>query len=129
MEHHDDRRAQSQARLQLRSVCGIVAAYAAAREKGEGVMDAFEEIQEGPLAVSVRSDWQAPGSRLKAAEYQILLARGGPAVRITGELDEEQPTTARIEYQDWFTPWQELPTSPEETETLIEYARCFYLGT
>ena len=129
MEHNDDSRAQSQARLQLESIRELVAAYDAAREKGERVMDAFEEIQEGPLAVSVRSEWRAPGSPLQAAEYQILLAWGGPAVRITGELDEEQPTTARIEYQDWFTPWEELAASPEETETLIEYARCFYLGT
>jgi hypothetical protein len=129
MEPTNDSRAPLQARLQLESIRELLAAYDAAREKGERVMDAFEEIQDGPLAVSVRSDWQAPGSPLQAAEYQILLAWGGPAVRITGDLDDEQPTTARIEYQDWFTPWQEFTTSPEETDALIEYARCFYLGT
>jgi len=123
-------RAISQARLQLVSICELVATYDAARETTDGkFMAAVETIQENALAVSVRSDWQVPGSQFEAAEYQILLCWGGPSVRIIGDLDGEQPTTARLEYQDWFTPWEELPTSAEERGALIEYARFFYFGS
>jgi hypothetical protein len=57
-----------------------------------------------------------------------LLSWGGPASRITGWLDDAVPTTAALEYQDWFTPWQQYPTTLEDEETLLDYARCFYFG-
>ena len=42
-------------------------------------------------------------------EFEILLCTGGPACRIVGDLDEScQPSSARIEHQDWGTPWTEL---------------------
>ena len=44
--------------------------------------------------------------------YEILLCTGGPAARIVGELNEDgEPTTARLEHQDWGTPWTEYPTN------------------
>jgi hypothetical protein len=58
----------------------------------------------------------------------ILLCTGGPAVRIRGELDRySEPEKPRIEYQDWFTPWQTLPgLSDEGNDALFEYSRQFY---
>ncbi len=93
--------------------------------------EAREAISEDPLSVGVRSDWHSPGDESdKSTEYMILLCTGGPAVRIIGELDEYgQPETAKIEYQDWFTPWVRYAnTSSEEDETLLTYARQFYYG-
>ena len=54
----------------------------------------------------------------------------GTEARAVGspDLDGEEPKTARLEYQDWFTPWQELAASPAETEALLAYARFFYFG-
>ncbi|GAI45120.1 unnamed protein product [marine sediment metagenome] len=87
-------------------------------------------IQDDPLSVEVRSDWHTPGEANPPSEYFILLCSGGPAVRIIGELSEHQePDTARLEYQDWFTPWVRYTnTSPEEDEALLTYARQFYFG-
>jgi hypothetical protein len=127
MANTTDDRAIAQARAQLNAICELVAAHDDAREKGKDETHALEAIQEDPLAISVRSDWQVPGSRFQAAEYQILLCSGGPACRIIGDLDGEQPATAYLEYQDWFRPWREFETTSTEAEALIEYARCFYL--
>ena len=120
-----DDRAISQARSQLEAICELVKAYKTMHDKGDDDAVILQEIYENPLAVSVRSDWQTPGSLFEPSEYQLLLCWGGPAVRGIGELDGGDPTTARLEYQDWFTPWRELPTSAEETEALIDYARFF----
>lgn len=87
-------------------------------------------ITEDPLSIEVRSDWHAPGEPDLSSEYLILLCTGGPAVRITGELDEHrQPETAELQYQDWFTPWRPyLDMTDEEREALLSYARQFYFG-
>lgn len=89
---------------------------------------AREQIEESPLSVEVRSDWHTPGGDSTPGEYNILLCTGGPAVRIVGQLSEHgEPESARLEYQDWFTPWEEYRLDAEE-ETVVEYARCFYFG-
>ena len=111
--------------MQLEAVQELVAAYETRHGKDDDDSAALEQIYQNALAVSVRPDWQAPGSRFEPSEYQILLCWGGPACRIIGELDGGDPTTARLEYQDWFTPWRELPTSVEETDAMIDYARFF----
>lgn len=99
--------------------------------------DAERAIHEDALSVEVRSGWYSPGSRdadTAPAEYRILLCTGGPAVQIVGELSEHgEPETARMQVQDWFTPWTDFrPTVPdgeiEWEETLLTYARCFYFG-
>ncbi len=86
--------------------------------------------------MEVRSGWYAAGMPdLDAfpAEYTILLCTGGPAVRIIGELDQYgEPETARLEHQDWGTPWTEyyadhMPRDDQET-ALLTYARQFYYG-
>ncbi len=101
----------------------------AARETDDHgrIEDAEMAIQEDPLSIQVRSDWQIPGEELKPGEYEILLSWGGPATRIIGELDEYgQPETAELQAQDWFLPWTEYYQA--DPEVLLEYVRQFYIG-
>ena len=105
-------RAQDQAQAQLSSIRELVAALETddddAREAAETA------ILESPLSAE------------EDRGYTILLCAGGPAVQITGSLDEHgEPVTARLEYQDWFTPWVEVDVDPEDTDTLLAYARQF----
>jgi len=87
-----------------------------------------ERIQEIPLSVMVRSDWQDPNECLNAAEFEILLSTGGPALRICGDLDEHrQPTRACMQWQDWGTPWTDY-FEPGCGDTLLEFASHFYFG-
>lgn len=98
--------------------------------------EARQAIDEDALSVEVRSGWHNPchpdKEAAKASEYRILLCTGGPAVQIVGDLDGfNQPETARLQFQDWFTPWtdlhwSELPAKAEDT--LLEYARHFWFG-
>jgi len=89
--------------------------------------EALQRIQEDPLSVQVRSDWQSPGGELEPSEFDILLSTGGPATRIVGDLDEHrQPTSARLESQDWFQPWTAY--SDSDSDILVAYASHFYFG-
>jgi hypothetical protein len=101
--------------------------------------DAERRIQEDPLSIEVRSGWTTLGNPLEAEEYMILLSTGGPATRITGELDQhKQPSSAKLEVQDWFKPWTEYrgatsPTDPTtfepiDEDVLLTYAQQFYFG-
>lgn len=88
---------------------------------------ARERIQEDALSVEVRSGWASIGETLTPEQFCILLATGGPAVRIRGELDEHQePQRAWLEVQDWGTPWTQYFGA--EQYTLLAYAQCFYFG-
>ena len=92
---------------------------------------AREAIQEDPLSVEVRSGWYGVSGGSESgkdpAEFRILLCTGGPAVQIVGALSEHcEPESCRLEHQDWGTPWTEYRLSSEDTETLLEYCRCFY---
>ncbi len=91
---------------------------------------ARQATDEDPLSVEVRSDWHTPGEGdNKPSEYNILLCTGGPACRITGDLDEHgQPESAHLQHQDWFTPWENLGMSTEEEALLLFYAQQFYFG-
>lgn len=86
---------------------------------------ARERIEEDPLSVQVRSAWENSPEDFDAAEFCILLSTGGPATRIVGELDRGEPISARLEAQDWFTPWEALRTTTTEEEILLAYCRCF----
>ena len=92
---------------------------------------AAERIHESVLSVEVRSPWINPAdyhnSANKPAEYCILLTTGGPALRLVGELSEYgEPTTALLEYQDWFTPWTLLTgLTADEIEALLTFAQRF----
>lgn len=105
-------------------------ASAEEREQYHDAEAARQAISEDPLSLEVRSDWHTPESDSGPAEYSILLCTGGPAVRIVGDLDEhQQPDTAKIEYQDWFTAWTRYAnTTDEEDEALLTYAQQFYFG-
>jgi hypothetical protein len=89
--------------------------------------EAQARIEESPLSVCVRSAAFVPvGEVMDADEYEILLTTGGPALRIIGELDNNYPKTARLEWQDWGTPWT-VDFSVNE-ETLLRYAQFFFFG-
>jgi hypothetical protein len=90
--------------------------------------DARQRIQEDPLSVQIRSGWYSPGETPEPEEFEILLCTGGPAVRILGELGTYNgPSRARLQYQDWGTPWTEY-FEPGINDTLVEYALHFYFG-
>jgi len=98
------------------------------REQYHDENEAREAMNEDPLSVEVRSDWHVPGRDEGATEYLILLCTGGPACRIIGDLDQHnEPETAKLQYQDWFTPWKDY-TEQSNEEALLIYARCFYFG-
>lgn len=90
--------------------------------------EARQAIEEDALSVQVRSGWYSPGETPEAEEYEILLCTGGPAVRIVGELGAyNEPDSARIECQDWFTSWTEVFDGIDR-DILLAYAQCFYFG-
>jgi len=101
------------------------------REQYHNEDEARQAIDEDPLSVQVRSAWHTPGEDSSPTEYEILLCTGGPAARIRGEINQyNEPETAQIEYQDWFTPWERYSdTSSEEDEALLTYARQFHFGS
>jgi hypothetical protein len=100
-----------------------------------------ELIEESVLSVEVRAGWYSPtGDQLdnRPEEFMILLTCGGPALRIVGELDDHcQPNNARLEWQDWGTPWTRFAiyddgvtiqeASAAESDVLT-FAQCFYFG-
>jgi hypothetical protein len=109
------------------------------------VESAQEDIDQSPLSVEVRSDWQPPGvpngeaRPLEAVEFRITLCSnfraglamfqtGGPAVQIRGDIDiEGNPLSAWLEYQDWGTPWKKYTDyhRPGLSDAIIEYSRYF----
>ena len=125
----DTERAEYQARAQLESIIEMVAALDTPDDDARE--EAIQEIQESPLSVEIRSDWRTPGAESEDTEYRILLCTGGPAVRITGDLGRfNEPDSAQLEYQDWFTPWEKFhDTTNEEDEALLQYARQFYFDS
>ena len=116
---------QEQAAAQYASICRMLADLDAA-EDSDAMHQHMQRIADHPLHVLVRSDWTLPGDPLEAAEFQILLCTGGPAVRIVGELDRGTPCSARLEYQDWDTPW--IPYFGALPAVLCDYAANFYFG-
>ena len=141
----DAERAQQQAALQLASIEELVTCLKHAEQfeksqhcgaEGDCQHDCMHEaaaaretIQEDPLSVEVRPDWHTVGAveAAKPTHYKILLCWGGPAGQIVGTLDaHNQPDSARLQYQDWFTEWTNYPLTDEEEQTLLIYAQQFY---
>ena len=89
-----------------------------------------EDTKPEPLSVLVRNDWKVPGTaNEKPIEYEILLATGGPAVRLIGSLDEHgEAETVTLQCQDWFTPWTGVACDDDTTEALGAYVATFYFG-
>lgn len=98
------------------------------RENYHNEDEARQAIQEDPLSVQVRGGWRNPGVyNDEVEEYEILLCTGGPAVRIVGGLNEHgEPDSAKIEFQDWGTYWEEWRGADEAV--LLSYAKEFYFG-
>lgn len=120
-----DTNALDQARAQLDSILDMVERY----NTPTGNDEVFDEIQADPLEITVRSNWEGVGKSMRPAEYRILLCTGGPAVMLTGELDDFlQPASVRLEYQDWFLPWARYPLTQEQSNACMTYANCFYYG-
>ena len=123
--------AHEQAKVNLKIIVEFIQRLRAAQDAGDEAAEdaAREEIWYLPLEVTVRSGWQRPGEAMEPEEYQILLATGGPAVRIVGDLDLwGEPATAVLQYQHWGIPWTEYPADGEEAQALLEFARQFYYG-
>lgn len=125
-ETKEENHALEQAKMQYQSIIELVTALHTGNEESQE--EAREKITEDPLEVSIRAgQWVASKEDLCPDEYRILLCTGGPAVQITGDLNEHsEPDSAHIEYQDWGTPWTKY--SPTDENILLEYARCFYFG-
>jgi hypothetical protein len=99
------------------------------RETEDTEDSAREEIENSVLSVEIKTEWFTPGTpeRDRTYDYMILLSTGGPACRITGELDRYmQPETAEIQYQDWFTSWETYHEA--EQDVLVRFASFFYYG-
>lgn len=117
--------AKDQASAQLESIQEMVKALSKNGLVGE---QAVQTIQEDALSVEVRTGWYEAGqANHKAEEFNILLCTGGPAVRIVGTLSgHAEPESARLEYQDWGTPWTEYRLTADEEKDVVRYASCFY---
>jgi hypothetical protein len=132
-QDNDTDNAKAQAAAQLASIVEMVGKLNREQESGndDAYIEAQEDIQNDALSVEVRSGWTPPGDvPFRAEEFMILLCTGGPAVRIFGTLDEHmQPDRARLEYQDWFTPWAPYICPTEaESDALLTYCQQFYFG-
>jgi hypothetical protein len=86
--------------------------------------DARQRIVDDPLTVEYRATWQ-PGETPDPEEVIILLTTGGPAVRIIAELGRGGVTRARLQVQDWFTPWTDAPC---DSDTLVRYCEILGVG-
>ena len=122
--------AKAQAKAQLASILGMVQRLQHAQQCNGAVGQAREAIQEDALSVEVRSYWYTPGQDKGDGEYRICLCPDVPACQIVGELDERgQPKRAKLQYQDWFTPWEDYgELTDEEYDALLTYAQQFYFG-
>ena len=91
-----------------------------------------ERLYQMPLDVAVRTGWHSPGNidgPAAPAEYLILLTTGGPALRIVGDLDTHgEAVSARVEYQDWGTPWTPYTLAQAEERRALAFAGMFYYG-
>lgn len=80
-------------------------------------------ITESPLEVATGKEFSGQ------LTYMILLGTGGPAMRITGDLDEHgYPETAQYEWQNWGTAWTKANATEEEEAFLLDFASHFYFG-
>lgn len=134
----DTQQAADQAQAQVESIVELMEALETARECGEVLLEGYdydeegmqERIQENSLSVEVRRSWYSPGSEDKPDQFCILLCTGGPAVRIIGDLDNFlQPDSARVQYQDWGTPWTEwFNITSAQREHVITYCQSHWFG-
>lgn len=63
--------------------------------------DARDRINEDPLSVEFRSDWENSKDDFEVSEFRIVLCTGGPHVEIQGDVYNGSPKSPRIIYRDW----------------------------
>ena len=92
--------------------------------------DLRDRLMGQALEIGVRSDWVDPmRGTFEPTEYLLLLTTGGPALRITGELDiSNEPATLRLQHQDWGTAWTDYPLDDAEQQDLLQFANLFVFG-
>lgn len=106
------------------NIRALVVAHASAQSPEE--QDAAKQaILADVPQIAVRSNWHSPGEPEHVSEYRILLSPGSPTVQIIGDIEEGEPYSARLGYQDWFTRWEECELTEEEEGQLLTYARFF----
>lgn len=86
--------------------------------------DAEQRIMEDPLSLQFRSGWCNSKEEMEPEEFELLLATGGPAVRIIGEIRDGQAHRPILQVQDWFTPWTEY-FEEGASDVLEAYCNCF----
>jgi len=98
-------------------------------EFGNMTQSEVDDNRPDPLSIEVRSNWHCYSDTTPPMEYRIVLTTGGPAVQITGDLnDHNKPETAFLQCQNWFTHWQNVSLTDRQEEALLAYARSFYFG-
>jgi hypothetical protein len=138
-QYKEENRAREEAGAQLASIEELVTCLKHAEECDDTACgadcphdadEAREAITDDVLSVEVRTDWHTVGAveAAKPTHYKILLCWGGPAVQIIGTLDKyNQPDSARLQYQDWFTEWTDFLLTDEEEQMVITYAQqCYF---
>ncbi len=120
------------ARAWMESIREQVAKMSAAddAEDYDAAEEVRSEIMESPLSVQVRTGWFSPGQQADACaeEFEVLLTTGGPALRLVGDLDRDTASNARLEWQEWGTPWTEYRTTEEDDEAISTWLACMYFG-
>lgn len=78
---------------------------------------------ESVLSVDIREGWKSPGdgASMDPTEFRILLSAGGPALRISGELNHGKPARCWLEHQDWGTPWIRYFSRSAERATALKW--------
>ena len=121
--------AEDNARGWLGTIRDLIARQRAAHESDDDADCAVcAEIRESVLSVCVSyGDFVPVGDPppTEPTHYELLLSTGGPAARIVGDLDGGEPRTARLEKQDWFTPWTPVQLADDEHADLDAFARTF----
>jgi hypothetical protein len=89
-----------------------------------------QEMRDYPASIDFHaSGWYSDPDQITADEYQILLAGGGPSLRIHGDLNEwDEPRDAAFQWQDWGTPWETQYTTDAEDEALLQFAQFHVFG-
>lgn len=116
---NEENRAKNQAQSQLESIKEMFLRLQKAEENDDSELydEINQEIEDNALSVEV------------VKQYEILLCWGGPACRIIGELSKyNEPETATLQYQDWFTKWTDYDITNEDEDILLRYAQKYYFS-
>ena len=98
-------------------------------EQEEEIEEIRESILNSALSVQVRSGWTSLNESFEPQEFNILLSWGGPSLRIIGDLNEyKEPKNPVLQFQDWFTKWEDLKINRQQCDALVWYCSQFYFG-